>query len=656
MDSDGMEFPGLYGMEKRKCDSEYEDEAKKEMMSKKKDKKDKEKGYAALEGESSDEASSSKGKKLKPFKFKSKDKSKDSKAEAIKVSKKKQKTGTKSGPVVEDIAEALPIFGVALSVACQRAKCHDEINIPLPVRQCINHLEEAGLAFENIYKVPGSKNRVQVLKKLYNSRVSVKLNQHDIPTVSSLLKAFFRELPEPLLTNEFQTRFEEAAAILNYNTRLKHFNSLINSLPQENRDVLTWLVIHLSNIAKNEHVNKMSSNNLAQTLSNSLRMSPKLLHAFIMHRDDFAWGSMQLVKYYPPLEAGEPYPDDLNELKKELAKIDSALTLMHWEMQQGCTSQARQDKMWESQRIQTDLKRKIKKKGTEEEQQTFEMEAKNTCDVQTGINTDKDSGPCEVTEEIQALDSSITIAHIESGPSNSDNMDEETGNNLPINSVKTILPVETPVNPEPVILCSSRNSHEAIFIGEEQLVDNIKRLSITPETMTVSDTTDSEEGLYNGEDQLSDNIVVISVDGSSDSEEETAFSRRSDSFPETSRRQSWTSEDRGVTSFLETKSHIMTLQAKKMLLADLMRNLNVNIAKEQAEVEQYMNTLQGFSPPKLRGKRLPRCFGDLRDLLYRENHVLEIKKVELIRNIMEAREELINLEAELIVKSEQCYH
>lgn len=40
--------------------------------------------------------------------------------------------------------EDLPIFGVPLSVAVERSKCHDGVDIPLIVRNCIDHVQETG--------------------------------------------------------------------------------------------------------------------------------------------------------------------------------------------------------------------------------------------------------------------------------------------------------------------------------------------------------------------------------------------------------------------------------------------------------------------------------------------------------------------------------
>ena len=42
-------------------------------------------------------------------------------------------------------SELRPIFGVALSVAVDRRKCHDAIQLPVIFRECVDYIEEIGM-------------------------------------------------------------------------------------------------------------------------------------------------------------------------------------------------------------------------------------------------------------------------------------------------------------------------------------------------------------------------------------------------------------------------------------------------------------------------------------------------------------------------------
>lgn len=214
-------------------ETEHEKVSKKELLiGRRKEKKDK-KCYAALGDDDEEEplageassrwvfsfnqpewairplfdSISSKSKKLKGFKF-SKSKDKDSGKSTLEKKDKKEKDRKekkdkdkkkddkklKSKEVseeVQDLGEAQPIFGVPLSVAVERSRCHDGVELPLVVRDCIDYLQEH-LQNEHIHKSDGSKTRLQQLKKLYNNRESSGIQDFDVATASALLKMFLK--------------------------------------------------------------------------------------------------------------------------------------------------------------------------------------------------------------------------------------------------------------------------------------------------------------------------------------------------------------------------------------------------------------------------------------------------------------------------------
>jgi hypothetical protein len=106
-------------------------------------------------------------------------------------------------------------------------------------------------------------------------------NLTDINDISGILKLFFRELPEPLLTHELYHGFIEAASklkvILYYvtspadriaeieNSRLRHIrlHERINELPDPNYATCKALLGHLDRVSKHEATNSMSISNLA---------------------------------------------------------------------------------------------------------------------------------------------------------------------------------------------------------------------------------------------------------------------------------------------------------------------------------------------------------------------------------------------------------
>lgn len=89
-------------------------------------------------------------------------------------------------------SEEQPVFGVSLHLTVERSCCHDGVELPLVVRDCIDYVEEHGMNVEGLYKVPGVKSKVQHLKKLYNHRETVNISEFEPTVATSLLILFLR--------------------------------------------------------------------------------------------------------------------------------------------------------------------------------------------------------------------------------------------------------------------------------------------------------------------------------------------------------------------------------------------------------------------------------------------------------------------------------
>lgn len=116
-------------------------------------------------------------------------------------------------PVDNELPPLKPVFGVTLEEMLQR----DGSAIPLIVYQCLQAVDLFGLRVEGIYRASGSAVHVSKLRAIFNhdsSQVDFRNPEHffhDVNSVAGLLKTFFRELPDPLLTREKYVEFIEAA-------------------------------------------------------------------------------------------------------------------------------------------------------------------------------------------------------------------------------------------------------------------------------------------------------------------------------------------------------------------------------------------------------------------------------------------------------------
>nr|XP_039255408.1 serine-rich adhesin for platelets-like isoform X3 [Styela clava] len=122
--------------------------------------------------------------------------------------------------------------------------------VPYVVQKCCAHIIKHGLDVTGIFRVPGSKKRVKQLREEFDRGVDVKVEDdylaHD---VAALLKEFFRDLPEALLTRELYQAFISTTK-LNKADRLSALRCLVWLLPMPNRDTFQQLLSFLATVAE----------------------------------------------------------------------------------------------------------------------------------------------------------------------------------------------------------------------------------------------------------------------------------------------------------------------------------------------------------------------------------------------------------------------
>lgn len=154
-------------------------------------------------------------------------------------------------------------FGVPLSL------CPPSLEngyVPMIVARCIDIVEARGLSVVGIYRIPGNTAAISALTEQVNrgfDEICLKDPRwEDVNVVSSLLKSFLRNLPEPILPNDYYHRFI-AADKLGGEKRLENLRNLLNELPPHSYETLKHLIQHLHRVSKNSLVNLMEPRNLA---------------------------------------------------------------------------------------------------------------------------------------------------------------------------------------------------------------------------------------------------------------------------------------------------------------------------------------------------------------------------------------------------------
>ncbi|KIW35064.1 hypothetical protein, variant 1 [Cladophialophora immunda] len=167
--------------------------------------------------------------------------------------------GPRPGPPIR------PVFGVSLDELFQR----EGSAVPIIVIQCTRAVELFGLDVEGIYRTSGSTHHIMELRQQFDHDADAvdfrnpAAFHDDIASVTTLLKHFLRDLPDPLLTAAQYREFIQAAKIDDDIVRRDSVHALVNALPDPNYATLRVLAIHLFKVAQHSARNKMTHSNLA---------------------------------------------------------------------------------------------------------------------------------------------------------------------------------------------------------------------------------------------------------------------------------------------------------------------------------------------------------------------------------------------------------
>ncbi|XP_026067760.1 stAR-related lipid transfer protein 13-like isoform X2 [Carassius auratus] len=167
------------------------------------------------------------------------------------------------------------VFGVPPIVNVQRT------GQPLPqsIQEAMRYLRSQCLEKVGIFRKSGVKSRIQALRQLNeNSPDHVTYQGQSAYDVADLIKQYFRDLPEPVLTSKLTDTFLHVYQFVPAEQRLQAVQAAVILLPDENREVLQTLLYFLSDIASAQE-NQMTADSLAVCLA------PSILHLNASKKD-----------------------------------------------------------------------------------------------------------------------------------------------------------------------------------------------------------------------------------------------------------------------------------------------------------------------------------------------------------------------------------
>ncbi|XP_041982775.1 ralA-binding protein 1 isoform X2 [Aricia agestis] len=652
----------------REKDKEKEEKAKFKLESKEKLKDDKKDKTKEKDKEKVKEKDKEKVKEKEKEKVKEKDKEKVKEKDKDKKEKKLTKVPSTvtSGVPFEEIftlGVALPIFGVPLHQSVERSRCHDDAGLPLIVRDSIDFLQANGLKSNQIYRTEPDKIKLQQLRKLYMDRSPAFPYHWDVPVAWTILKNFISELPDSILTCELQAQFEQATA-MSEQARDAAVPALLGKLPAPNLSLLAWLMRHFEAVVANEQYNHVNINTIATAMGSALNMSLNLLTYFVTKADKL-FPDVKLTKYVPPLPSiPADFPETAAELSAELRKQESLLSQIHAEMHAGFTSPASDHRLWEAQRIVTQLKRKLRTL-----QKSVEPNAPPS--QQVSIDEKADDEPAALRKNSVQETTTAVVEEAKSA-------DVTDSGELPKDEIK-----ESPKLPEPTfpvefednfendakfeVKFDKTEKFEAKFDEndkfEAKFDENEKFDAKFDENEKFDAKFDDESETFDAkfESKLEPFEAKFDAENEAfgvkfDDKVDFKFEDKSDFKFEDDLSEPKLEEIKDKPKFTEKELKVLRLQLENAEYLQLKSLLQAKINSEQFEIvklRSYLalkNKQEGAQNSKEYKEMNPQEEQELKQRLMKENAMLEQKRLNLINQIFQERVACIHLKVELAMK------
>ena len=152
-------------------------------------------------------------------------------------------------------------------------------SIPLVLSWCSQFIEISGIV-NGVYRLSGFVGNMDRLRSCFDENKTPDADdpalEQDVHCVASLLKLYFRELPEPLLTYDLYDHFIKALqpnfphevtlasdSILPQEEKISNLKNVVRKLKPAHYRTLEYLLRHLNRVASHGSVTGMTSKNLA---------------------------------------------------------------------------------------------------------------------------------------------------------------------------------------------------------------------------------------------------------------------------------------------------------------------------------------------------------------------------------------------------------
>ncbi|KAI4501331.1 hypothetical protein M0802_003704 [Mischocyttarus mexicanus] len=196
------------------------------------------------------------------------------------------------------------VFGVPLLLSLQRTGQA----LPKSIQNALRWIRTNALDQVGLFRKSGVRSRIQKLKVMTETQGdSINFDGQQAFDVADLVKQYFRELPEALLTNKLSETFIAIFQHVPLDLRPDAVQCVLLLLPDEHREALEALLDFLNHVASNSVYNQMTASNLAVCLA------PSLFH--FNHSNTNVTNRPSSVSPRRRKTVGSPDPRELSENK-----------------------------------------------------------------------------------------------------------------------------------------------------------------------------------------------------------------------------------------------------------------------------------------------------------------------------------------------------
>uniref|UniRef100_A0A3B3WIZ5 Rho-GAP domain-containing protein n=1 Tax=Poecilia mexicana TaxID=48701 RepID=A0A3B3WIZ5_9TELE len=167
-------------------------------------------------------------------------------------------------------------------------------------------VNKVSLTTEGVYRVSGNKTDQDNLQKQFDQDHSIDFGEMDLAVnaVAGALKAFFADLPDPLIPYSLHPELVEAAKLMDYIERLEVLREIVKKFPPINYQIFKYIITHLNRVSQHSKTTLMTADNLSicfwptlmrpdfenrDTLSTT-KLNQAVIETFIVQSDYFFHG------------------------------------------------------------------------------------------------------------------------------------------------------------------------------------------------------------------------------------------------------------------------------------------------------------------------------------------------------------------------------